>query len=65
MKRNTPLRTSYAYIVQPANKLDLLEQLEPNELGETLSNFPVAPNVTTVSATRLLARRLKRQKRFS
>ena len=41
MKRNTPLRTSYAYIVQPANELDLLEQLELNELGETLDQKSV------------------------
>ena len=64
MKRTTPPRSSYAYIVQPTNKLDLREPREPNELGESLPNLQAAPTLTVVPAMRLLARRRKRQRRF-
>ena len=64
MKRTIPPRTSYAYIVRPAQNPDLFEEREPNELPHPGVGVQPARDAEQRPAMRLLARRLKRQRRL-
>lgn len=64
MKRTIPPRTSYAYIITPTQNPELFEEQEPNELTHPHVGVQPARDAKQQPAMRLLARRLRRQRRF-
>jgi len=64
MKRTTPPRNSFEYIIAPAPKSDQIRLRELNEIVASPLGIQTMSNANDQPATRLLKRRLNRQRRF-